>query len=198
MGRDAFLLVVDVDEGANRLLWEVFVRTLAERDKFPLRIWPYHAMLGGIGHALAPIVEEAVFFHSIARRSPPRFEVKGRHPLTEHYSALHPEVRSDENGGTLASANRDLVETLFGFDALIVAGQAKSHCLAWTVDDLLGEALARDASLVKRIHLLEDCRSSAPGGPDFTREAGEAFRRFEQAGMQIVKSTDTLPAWTSE
>jgi len=70
-----------------------YTRRLAEGGKYDLTIWPYHAMLGGIGHALASGVEEAIFFHGIARRSRPDFRVKGDNPLTEHYSVLGPEVR---------------------------------------------------------------------------------------------------------
>ena len=54
-------------------------------------------MLGGIGHALVPAVEEAIFFHAIARREQPDFQVKGTHPLTEHYSVIGPggDARAD-------------------------------------------------------------------------------------------------------
>ena len=69
-----------------------YVETLAAGGKYDLTIWPFHALLGGIGHALVSAVEEAVFFHAIARHSQTRFELKGRNPLTEHYSALGPEV----------------------------------------------------------------------------------------------------------
>ena len=44
---------------------------LAAGGKFALTVWPYHAMLGGIGHALVSAVEEAMFFHAIARASQP-------------------------------------------------------------------------------------------------------------------------------
>ena len=33
-------------------------------------------MLGGIGHALVSAVEEAVFFHAVARRSQTLFEAR--------------------------------------------------------------------------------------------------------------------------
>ena len=49
-------------------------------------------MLGGIGHALVASVEEAVFFHSIVRKSQTQFELKGENPLTENYSILRPEI----------------------------------------------------------------------------------------------------------
>ena len=75
-----------------------YARALASGGKYPLFLWPYHAMLGGVGHALVSAVEEAFFFHSIARTSPTRFEIKGRHPLTENYSVLRPEVLTDQRG----------------------------------------------------------------------------------------------------
>ena len=52
-----------------------YTRALAGGGKYDLTIWPYHAMLGGIGHALVPAVEEALFFHSVARYSQPEFQV---------------------------------------------------------------------------------------------------------------------------
>jgi len=69
-----------------------YTRALEASGKYRLTIWPYHAMLGGIGHALVSAVEEAIFFHTIARRSQPDFQPMGRSPLTEHYSVLGPEV----------------------------------------------------------------------------------------------------------
>jgi len=83
------------------------------------------------------------------------------------------------------------------FDAVIIAGQAKSHCVAWTIDDLLTDILRRDRSLVEKVYLLEDCTSPVvvPGVIDYTDEADEAFRRFVQAGMQVVRSTDPLKSW---
>ena len=50
----------------------------SEGGKYQLTIWPYHAMLGGIGHALVPAVEEAIFFHSIARAQPAELPDQGR------------------------------------------------------------------------------------------------------------------------
>src|SRR3990172_5316263 len=58
-------LGVEPDYGQQHLLH--YSWPLKENGKYNLTIWPYHAMLGGVGHALVPAVEEAVFFHSIAR-----------------------------------------------------------------------------------------------------------------------------------
>jgi len=74
-----------------------YTRELEAGGRYRLTVWPYHAMLGGIGHALVSSVEEAFFFHAITRRAAPAFEIKGFNPLTEHYSVLGPEVMGEKN-----------------------------------------------------------------------------------------------------
>lgn len=174
-----------------------YIRRLSQDSKLPLTIWPYHAMLGGIGHALVAAVEEACFFHSISRQSLTQHEIKGRHPLTENYSALRPEVLEGTSGHSLAQKNTRLIETLLDYDAVIIAGQAKSHCVAWTVSDLLDEIQDRDPKLAQRVYLLEDCTSPVviPDVIDYTDSANAAFDRCAEAGMQVVKSTDPVEAW---
>jgi nicotinamidase-related amidase len=171
-----------------------YARRLAEHGKYPLVVWPYHSMVGGIGHALVSAVEEAVFFHAIARQAPTRVEIKGRNPLTENYSVLRAEVGSEPEGEVVEPANVALVDHLLSFDRVLVAGEAKSHCVAWTVEDLLGEAERRDPSLAGRLVLLEDCTSPVvvPGVVDFTDEADAAFRRFASRGVRRARSTDPL------
>jgi len=169
---------------------------LAEGGKYDLTIWPYHAMLGGIGHAVASLVEEAFFFHTIARSSQPDFQVKGDNPLTEHYSMLGPEVTEGPDGDRLAGRNTELIEKLLAFDAVVVAGQAKSHCMAWTIDDLLRDELVGER-LAERTYLLEDCTSRVvvPGVVDYTDEADAAFERYAAAGMHVVRSTEPIERW---
>jgi nicotinamidase-related amidase len=174
-----------------------YTRKLAEGGKYELTVWPYHALLGGIGHALVSAVEEAIFFHCLARCSRPAFQVKGEHALTEHYSMLGPEVTEGPDGDGLGGQNTALIEQLLGFDAVVVAGQAKSHCLAWTIDDLLSEDDVREHALAERTYLLEDCTSPVvvPGVVDYTDEAAAAFERYAAAGMHVVSSTDPIESW---
>jgi nicotinamidase-related amidase len=173
-----------------------YTQRLAESGKYDLTIWPYHAMLGGIGHALASAVEEAFFFHGIARHSRPDFQVKGDIALTEHYSMLGPEVTEGPDGEPLGGKNTELMEKLLEFDAVVVAGEAKSHCVAWTLDDLLQQPETRER-LAERTYLLEDCTSPVvvPGVVDYTDEADAAFERYEAAGMHVVRSTTPIERW---
>ncbi|NET00328.1 MAG: cysteine hydrolase family protein [Sphaerospermopsis sp. SIO1G1] len=171
-----------------------YVKKLSLDGKYPLTVWPYHSMLGGIGHALVSSVEEAVFFHSIVRQTPTQFELKGENPLTENYSALRPEVLTGFDEEPIAEKNTSLIKQLLEYDTIIIAGQAKSHCVAWTVDDLLTEVQQIDSTLTKKIYLLEDCTSPVvvPGIVDYTEQADAAFQRFANAGMNIIKSTDLV------
>ena len=187
-------LGIDIDYAERHLAY--YTRRLAEGGKYDLTVWPYHAMLGGIGHALVSAVEEAIFFHGLARYSSPDFQVKGDNPLTEHYSLLGPEVTEGPDGDRLGGKNTELIEKLLTFDAVVVAGQAKSHCLAWTIDDLLDDEDVREG-LAERTYLLEDCTSPVvvPGVVDYTDEADAAFERYAAAGMHVVRSTEPITSW---
>ena len=90
----------------------------------------------------------------------------------------------------------ELIEKLLTFDAVVVAGQAKSHCLAWTIDDLLDDEEVQER-LAERTYLLEDCTSPVvvPGVVDYTVEADAAFERYAAAGMHVVRSTESITSW---
>jgi len=174
-----------------------YAAELEKSGKYLLTVWPYHAMLGSIGHALVPALEEACFFHTQARHSQLGLEIKGGNPLTENYSVLRPEVMNTIKGKPIAQKNTRFIEKLLKYDYVIIAGQAKSHCVAWTIDDLLTEITAHDPSLARKVYLLEDCTSPVvvPGIIDFTDQADAAFKRFKDAGMHVVCSTDPVETW---
>ena len=188
-------LGITADEGQRQLA--DYAGKLKESGKYDLTVWPYHGMLGGIGHALVPAVEQAIFFHGIARASRADFTVKGDRPQTEHYSVLGPEVLRGQDGRPLAQKSDKFLRKLEQVDAMVIAGQAKSHCVAWTIDDLLSDIIVRNRKLAEKVYLLEDCTSPVvvPGAIDYTDQADAAFARFESAGMHIVRSTDPIAGW---
>lgn len=191
----AHSLGIDPEYGRRHL--EHYTQVLANRGKYALTIWPYHVMLGSIGHALVSAVEEAIFFHTVARYSQVEILIKGNHPLTEHYSAINPEVREGPDGKALLQKDERILNILNNYDMLIIAGQAKSHCVAWTIEDLLGEIRRINAKLVHKVYLLEDCTSPVvvPGVVDYTEQANAAFQKFAEAGMHIVRSTQPIHTW---
>lgn len=188
-------LGLDPDYAAQHLRY--YTETLEAGGKYSLTVWPFHAMLGGIGYALVSALEEAFFFHSIARYAPLDFQPKGDNPLTEHYSMLGPEVDVDLEGEPLGRRNAPLVERLLRFDAVVIAGQAKSHCVAWTIEDLLSDPNVRERGLEEKVYLLEDCTSPVvvPGSVDYSDEADAHFARYAESGAHLVRSDQPLAEW---
>ena len=171
-----------------------YAEHLDKSGKYALTVWPYHAMLGGIGHALVSSVAEALFFHSVARLAQTDIVIKGDTPFTENYSVIGPEVMTGPMDELLGMHDQRFIQKLQEVDRLIIAGQAKSHCVAWTVSDLLEDIALVDLELAKKVYLLEDCSSPVvvPGVVDHTDAADTAYERFAKAGMHIVKSTDSF------
>jgi nicotinamidase-related amidase len=175
---------------------------LARVGKYALYLWPYHCLLGGDGHALAGTIHEAHLFHAFARQTQAWVATKGDNVLTENYSIFRPEVLQCHDGGDLARRNDALLATLLEADAIVIAGQAASHCVKSSIEDLLAEIQAIDAALAGKVYILEDCMSSVvvPDGQggvlaDFTDQAAAALGRFRDAGMRVVSSTTPVDAW---
>ena len=178
-----------------------YTAELERAGRYALTIWPYHGVLGDRGHTLVTGLAEAANFHGLVRGVQPGIEVKGTYPLVENYSVLGPEVRQLFNG-TPVERNTRFIEQLLRYDALVIAGQAKSHCVAWTIDDLLNEILNKDPDLARKVYLMEDCTTSIvvkdeKGNVlfDYGPDADAAFDKFRDAGMHVVSSTDPLDTW---
>lgn len=175
---------------------------LERSGKYRLYLWPPHCILGSDGHALAGVLHEARMFHSFARGAQSWVEVKGGNALTENYSVLRPEVLQRHDGQPLAQRNTAFIKTLLTADAVVIAGQAASHCVKSSIDDLLDEIVAQDRALARKVYVLADCMSSVtvPDGKggfvaDFTPAAEAALGRFADAGMHVVRSTDPIESW---
>lgn len=189
--------------GADNYPWlrkqtEFYTAELARKGKYMLYIWPEHCVLGSLGHSLVGVVQEARMFHSYVRGSQNQPQVKGGNPLTENYSIFGPEVLARYDSlGSIAQKNASFLNVLLNYDAVLVAGQASSHCVKSSIDDLLGEIQSKDASLAKKVYILRDCTSSVvvPGVVDFTDQTNEALDRYSAAGMNIVSSTDPMSSW---
>jgi nicotinamidase-related amidase len=183
---------------------EFYCAELEKAGKYRLYLWPFHCILGGEGHALAGVVQEARVFHAFARGSKDWMEVKGGNSLTENYSVLSPEVLLRWDGQPLAQRNTQFIKTLLEADAVVIAGQAASHCVKSSIEDLLSEIKAHDERLARKVYILQDCMSAVavpdPARPgeflfDFTPQAEAALKLFAAEGMNVVRSTDPLESW---
>jgi nicotinamidase-related amidase len=183
---------------------EFYCETLEREGKYKLYLWPMHCLLGSEGHNLVGVLHEARLFHAFARGARGAIETKGDHPLTENYSVLAPEVRMRFDGRPLAERNVRFIEHLLDHDAVLIAGQAASHCVKSSLDDLLNEIVAHDERLASKVYVLRDAMSSVavpdPARPgsflfDFTPQAEEALARWAGAGMHVVDTATPLVEW---
>ncbi len=176
-----------------------YCRELTRLGRYQQTLWPYHGILGSSGHRLAGVIDQARLFHGFARGAANIPRTKGTNPYAENYSIFGAEVKTFHDGTPIPNTekNTDLIKQLTESDMVIIAGQAKSHCLAWSIKDFLTEILNQDPKIAKKVYLLEDCTSAVvvPGVVDYTDEANAAVDEFRNAGMNVVKSTDPMSSW---
>ena len=167
-----------------------YVERLEQQHKKLLTIWPYHVLIGSIGHALDPELWSAVFWHALARGTQPTWLSKGSIPLTEHYSIIQPEVAVPGQPG--GGKNLDFLAMLAEADQIVVAGEAESHCVLETVEDLVEEFGDRP-DVVSKVLFLSDCTSPVVHPAiDFHAIAVERLAEFARRGVRLVTSTELV------
>lgn len=174
---------------------EDYVKQLETQGKYDLCIWPFHTMLGALDHALVPALFEAALFHTIIRKVSTKFETKGQNPLTENYSVMAPEVKQLLQGTkdeiTVGQFNTKFFRALMNNDQVIIWGEAASHCVKATIEDLITQIQHVDPSLINKIVIFKDCMSPVIHPVvDFPALAQKALDDFEKAGVKVVNSTD--------
>ncbi len=181
---------------------EYYCNELERAGKYQLYLWPEHTMMGSDGYSLVGVIQEARMFQAYVRQIQAKIEVKGGNELTENYSVLGPEVTTRFDGKPLAQKNARFVRTLLDSDRVIIAGQAASHCVKSSIDDLLEDIQKQDPELARKVYVLVDCMSSVtiPDGQggfivDFTSQMDDSFQRYADSGMNLVKSTDLIEDW---
>jgi nicotinamidase-related amidase len=167
-----------------------YVEALETEAKKQLMIWPYHTMIGTPGHAVTPALAEAIAYHAAARNAQPEYLIKGTIARTEYYSLLEPEVKDpqDDRG----ELNQNLLERLMNYDAVYVAGQAKSHCVLESIGSIVNR-YGDQPEMMSKIHVLEDCTSSVQHPEiDFEALALETFDQWEDLGLQRIDSSQSI------
>ncbi|GAA0501536.1 hypothetical protein GCM10008986_31270 [Salinibacillus aidingensis] len=158
-----------------------YVQKLEETSKQKLCIWPYHCLKGSYGVALEGQFARMAYVHSLLRDYELKTVVKGEDPLSEMYGILQPEY-SEKN-----LVREDVVEQIKSYDNIVVAGQAKSHCVIETVKQII-EHLKKDRNHFHHLYVLTDCMSSIPG---FEEETNKEFAQLkEDYGMQLITSEE--------
>lgn len=182
------ITLADLDSGKYRAVVaprasREYVKHLEQDGKKTLVVWSYHCIQGTTGCALENQFANMVYFHSVAKKSLVKRMVKGTDPLSEMYGIIKPEY------DTKSYVNIEFLEQIKTYDKIVIAGEAKSHCVLESVKQIL-EHYANQPDVTKKIYILEDCMSSIPG---FEKTTEDAFNNFSSVyGVNIVKSTDSI------
>ena len=84
------------------------------------------------------------------------------------------------------------LEDLEQYDSIIIAGEAASHCVLETLEDLVDEFADKPETLDK-IFILRDCTSPVQHPDiDFAALTEKRFSAFEKQGIHFILSTDPL------
>lgn len=158
-----------------------YIIHLERLGKKQLLIWPYHCIEGTHGAALESQFSNMVHFHSVIRQSNIQKIVKGQDPLSEMYGIIKPEY------ATTDSTNYAFLHSLLAYDKIVIAGEAKSHCVLESVRQIV-EYYDDKHELPSKIYLLDDCMSPIHGFEESTEHACKELQ--ENYGIHIVKSTE--------
>jgi nicotinamidase/pyrazinamidase len=161
-----------------------YVRKLEDNGRYDLTIWPPHCLIGSPGHAVFPELFAALTEWE-SRFAFVDYVTKGSNLLTEHYSAVQADVPDPADAST--QINTRLIQTLENADLVVIAGEARTHCLANTVRDIANNF--GDDSFVSKLVLLTDASSDIPG---FEPHADAFMREMVGRGMQVSTTTEFL------
>lgn len=144
-------------------------------------IWPMHCVSGTWGADIESQLMASIMAWSANTDNHFRIVRKGYYPFTEHYGAFQAEVPSDTEKST--QYNQELLDLLDGYDRILVAGEAKSHCVMNTIRQMMEHSPAIMAKTV----ILEDAMSPVVG---FGDAASAVFAKAVELGARICKTTD--------
>lgn len=168
-----------------------YTAMLEAAGKFMLMIWPEHCLIGSWGHNVVDVLRAELMVWERENFATIDFVTKGTNTFTEHYGALLAEVPDPSDPSTQLNGN--FISVLQDADIIGIAGEASSHCVATTVQQIIDNI--GDQHLPK-IHIITDGMSpvpQTPGAPDFPAIAQKFLKDMEARGL-VLTTSDTFLA----
>jgi len=154
-----------------------YTSILEQQGRFVHCIWPEHCLIGTAGHNVYAPIQEALLDWEDKHRRNVMYCNKGDHILTESYSVFQAEVPVNQQ----TSFNFELFDHLRKSDKIWVCGQALSHCVNYSVRDLVEKWPKEERS---KIHLLKNCTSPVP---TFEEPSNKFLKDMEDAGIVVTE-----------
>jgi len=171
----------------NMLDWCLsYTKALEDGGRYPLVIWPYHCLIGTPGWNVNPEIMNAILDWEKLTYRMYNPITKGSNFKTEHYSAVKAEVEVPEDPTTHLN-QKGIIEPLENADIIAICGQARSHCVANTVRDIMSNF--SDPVFIKKLYILEDAMSDVT---TFEHLGDSFFDDFKKAGGNITTTDKFL------
>ena len=172
---------------------EYYINKLEQDGKYNLTIWPYHCIAGTRGASICEDINEAVKSFAVSKVEKVSYYFKGINPYTEHYSAMKPEVdySANTNYSTMTdmydtgSRNSNLLASMAHADNIYIGGEALSHCVANTINDIIDF----DVIDLSKLIVLTDTSSSVKGAESLSKTLMD---RLDVLGIRYCKTTDII------
>ena len=161
-----------------------YLDALEAAGRYQLMVWPIHCEIGSWGHNVHDDVRAAYNRWEEATLGSVSKVAKGANPWTEHYSAVQAAVPCDDDAGT--QLNEAFIAALAGADQVYIAGEAGSHCVKATTEDIVANW---DQAHLARLVLVTDCMSAVAG---FEGRQQRFVRDMRARGLQLASSADVL------
>lgn len=178
----------DVEKGTWVPRFEVpyahdYVRQLEDQGEFQHFIWPEHCLAGTGGAALVAPLAHALREWSHHSQRNYQTVVKGEHPLAEHFGVFRAQIPVP--GSPKTELNQLLLDELGQSDEIWIAGEARSHCVATSLLQILRYA----PELVPKVVLLTDCMSDVTG---LGYLAEPIYAEAQAAGVRFTTSMELV------
>lgn len=134
-----------------------YVHDLEADGQFDHFIWPEHCLIGSRGAALHDTLLNALKSWSHLRNQDYVAIQKGLYPLSEHFGIFRAQVPDPAVAET--QLNTSLIADLARFDTVYLMGEAKSHCVANSLKQILNFA----PELASKLVVVTDCMSDVAG-----------------------------------
>lgn len=162
-----------------------YLEELESSGRYPHVIWPPHCIIGTQGATIVPVLNQ-VLQSWTDQFSWVNYITKGTNPLTEHFSAIKAEVPDPTDITT--QTNTAFVRALEEADAILVCGEAGSHCVANTCTDIADSF--SDPKHIEKLILLTDAISPVPG---FEQLQDDFINDMVKRGMKTSTTVETFP-----
>ncbi|MCF2489532.1 nicotinamidase [Dyadobacter sp. CY347] len=156
-----------------------YLETLEAEGEFKHFIWPEHCLIGSKGAALDDTIMEALLAWTHRTGRDYKAIIKGTNPLTEHFGVFRAQVPVANAPET--ELDQGFLNDLSAFDQILVAGEARSHCVATSINQILKYA----PELASKVTILSDCMSDVT---NWGHLADPIFEEAEQKGMTFLKA----------